>query len=98
MTDVIESKRGGFRPGAGRNLSLAPVGDATRTARSKAYLERLAKANGKRVVVDFDAPAVAALEELVARGYADTQSDVIRRAIQDASKRIQRQPRIIAPT
>lgn len=90
MTDVIESKRGGFRPGAGRKPSLAPVGDVTRTARAEAYLKRLTEAKGKRVVVDFNATVLTALEELVARGYADTQSAAIRRAIQDASKRIQR--------
>jgi len=68
-----------------------PVGDRTRTARSTAHLERLGAAEGKRVVVDLDKADREALEGLLAAGYADTQSGVIRKAIQDAAAR---QPKI----
>jgi len=63
-----------------------PKGDVTRTARAGAYLERLGEAKGKRVVVDLDSIEREALEGLLAAGYAETQSAVIRKAILEASK------------
>jgi hypothetical protein len=63
-----------------------PIGDVTRTARAGAYLERLGEAKGKRVIVDLNAGEREALEGLLAAGYAETQSAVIRKAILSASK------------
>lgn len=71
---------------ANKKIAPKPKSDLTRTARAGAYLERLDAAKGKRVVVDLDASEREALEGLLAAGYADTQSGVIRKAIQDASK------------
>lgn len=64
-----------------------PTTDHTRTRRAKAHLERLAKSEGKRVVVDLGELERTALEMLVERQYGRTQSDVIRRAIVEAAER-----------
>lgn len=64
-------------------------GDQTSTARAGAYLDRLTEANGKRVVVDLNADERELLEALLAVGYADTQSGVVRQAIREAAKRRQ---------
>ena len=69
-----------------------PVGDRTRTARAAAHLERLGDAEGKRVVVDLGKADREALEGLQAAGYAESQSGVIRRAIQDAAARQPKSP------
>ncbi len=64
-----------------------PVGDRTSTARAAAHLERLDEAKGKRVVVDLGKDAREALEGLLAGGYADTQSDVVRNALKEVAAR-----------
>ena len=64
-----------------------PDHDYTRTRRAKAHLERLADAQGKRVVVDLGELERTALDVLVERQYGRTQSDVIRRAIIEAAER-----------
>ena len=61
--------------------------DYTRTKRAKAHLERLSKAEGKRVVVDLREIEHTALEQLVERKYGANQSDAIRRAIVEAAER-----------
>lgn len=61
--------------------STKPVGDRTRTARAAAHLERLGEAKGKRVVVDLGKAEREALESLLETGYAETQSDVIRKSL-----------------
>lgn len=66
---------------------MSPVGDRTRTARAAAHLERLGVASGKRVVVDLGRAEREALDKLKAVGYAQTQSDVIRRALTEAATR-----------
>lgn len=68
----------------------APVGDTTRTERAKAHLERLEKADGKRLLVDLDAEGHAALNALLAGGYGTTNKAVVNRALIAASKRIKR--------
>lgn len=65
-----------------------PVGDTTRTERAKAHLERLEKANGKRLLVDLDAEGSAALSALLASGYGQTNKAVVNRALVVASKLI----------
>lgn len=65
----------------------ALVGDTTRTARAKLHLERLATANGRRVLVDLDAEATEALEALLSMGYGDTNKAVVSRALVSARKR-----------
>jgi len=68
-----------------------PVGDVTRTERSARHRERLLEAQGRRVVVDMPAPAVQALEALLASGYAGTQKDVVCKAVQEiAAKRFKK--------
>ena len=62
-------------------------GDTTRTARANAHLERLDEAKGKRIVVDFYADERQALDSLVATGYADTQSAVLRKAVIEIATR-----------
>lgn len=62
-----------------------PVGDRTRTARAAAHLERLEEAKGKRVVVDLGKAEREALEDLLEAGYAETQSDVIRKSLMQAA-------------
>lgn len=64
-----------------------PVGDVTSTARASTYLERLAGANGRRVVVDLAEPACEALEKLLANGFADTQKEAITKALLRAAKK-----------
>lgn len=61
--------------------------DDTRTERATAHLERLEAAKGKRLVVDLDAPAREALEELVGTAYGKTQAEVVRKALTQAAKR-----------
>lgn len=58
-----------------------PIVDLTRTARAKAHLERLEASKGKRLVVDLDSDGLAALESLLAVGYATTQRAVVVRAL-----------------
>lgn len=58
--------------------------DETRTKRATARLEA---AQGKRLVVDLDAPARQALEELVGTPYGKTQAEVVRKALTQAAKR-----------
>lgn len=67
-----------------------PVGDTTRTERAKAHLERLEKADGKRLLVDLDADGHAALNALLADGYGPTNKAVVNRALITASKRIKK--------
>ena len=69
------------------SMKPKPVGDRTRSARAAAHLDRLGAAEGKRVVVDLGKADREALEGLQAAGYAESQSGVIRRAIQDAATR-----------
>lgn len=64
------------------------VGDATRTERAKAHLERLAEANGKRLLVDLDAQGHEALNALLEHGYGATNKAVVIRALVAASKRV----------
>lgn len=68
----------------------APIGDATRTERAKAHLERLERADGKRLLVDLDAEGHAALNALIAGGYGQTNKAVVNRALIAASTRIKR--------
>ena len=63
----------------------APVGDVTRTARSAAFRGRLVAAQGRRVVVDMPAPAVKALEALLAKGYGTSQKEVVCNAVLEAA-------------
>ncbi len=58
--------------------------DVTRTARQEAHLERLEVAQGKRLVVDLDAGARQALENLLQAGYGTSQAAVVRRALVEA--------------
>lgn len=64
--------------------------DVTRTARQDEYLERLEAAKGKRIVVDLDAAGRTHLETLQADGYASTQSDVVRKALQEAHTKLKK--------
>ena len=66
------------------------VGDATRTVRAKAHLERLENANGKRLLVDLDAEGHAALKALLAAGYGETNKAVVNRALVAASRHIRK--------
>ena len=59
----------------------APVGDLTRTERSARHRERLAAANGRRVVVDMPEPAAQALDALLGIGYGSTQKEVVCNAL-----------------
>lgn len=63
------------------------VGDATRTARARTYLQRLEESGGKRVATDFNAEAHTALQRLLNIGYGETQKDVLTRAVVEASER-----------
>jgi hypothetical protein len=62
--------------------------DETSTARGVAHLDRLAAAKGKRLVVDLDEPAREALEALLAKGYGETQRQVICRMLIEVAKRV----------
>ena len=66
------------------------VGDATRTVRAKAHLERLENANGKRLLVDLDAEGHDALKALLAAGYGETNKAVVNRARVAASRHIRK--------
>ena len=68
----------------------APQGDTTRTKRAKAHLERLEKAEGKRLLVDLDVHGYAALLVLLEQGYGATNKAVVNRALMDASQRIKK--------
>ncbi len=59
----------------------APVGDLTRTERSARHRERLAAANGRRVVVDMPEPVTQALDSLLDSGYGSTQKEVVCNAL-----------------
>lgn len=61
--------------------------DVTRTARQEDYLERLADAKGKRLVVDLDANGRMALEALMSAGYGTTRRDVVIRALCEAARK-----------
>ena len=63
-----------------------PLGDTTRTARAGTYLNRLAQAEGQRLVVDLPESACNALEKLMNSGYGDTKRAVVIRALLAASK------------
>lgn len=60
--------------------------DVTKTARQEDYLERLAGAKGKRLVVDLDTEGRAALEALLAAHYGSSQKDVVIRALREAAR------------
>lgn len=53
------------------------------TNRQKNYLDRLAGGEGKRQVVDLDAEACVALEQLLSSGYGSTQKAVVNRALKE---------------
>lgn len=53
----------------------------TSTSRVQAHLKRLTASEGKRVLVDLNAPAATALASLCEAGYAENQSAVIRKAL-----------------
>lgn len=61
--------------------------DRTVSARAANHLIRLKKAQGKRVMVDFDAASLAALQSLIAKGYSKTQRGAVLRAVIEASNR-----------
>lgn len=62
--------------------------DSTRTDRAKAHLDRIMADQGKRVVVDFDGEHRSMLDALVKAGFADSQSEVLRRAVREAHKKM----------
>lgn len=70
------------------STSSIPSGDRTSTARARVHLERLKKANGKRLIVDLDSETNEALSELLAAEYGGTNREVVARAIIEAAKRI----------
>lgn len=65
-----------------------PTGDVTRTARAMKHLERLEAAQGKRLLVDLDAPSKLALQALLSAGYGATQKEVVQKALQAQAKKV----------
>lgn len=68
--------------------TVKPSGDVTRTVRAKKHLERLEAAQGKRLLVDLDAPSNLALQALLAAGYGVTQKEVVQKALQAQAKKV----------
>ncbi|MBC3871510.1 hypothetical protein [Undibacterium oligocarboniphilum] len=64
--------------------------DRTSTKRQSAHLERLQEANGKRLPVDLDGERLAKLDALVSAGYGDSKAAVIRKAIDEAYKKMRK--------
>lgn len=75
---------------ATKNKSTKPTGDTTRTDRANAYLERLAKAKGKRLLVDLDEKGAKALSALLKSGYGETQKEVVINSLLAAHKESKR--------
>ena len=62
--------------------------DTSRTKRQGEYLDRLAEAKGKRLVVDLDVTGKTYLETLLTAGYGTNQAEVVRKALRDAAVKI----------
>ncbi len=62
--------------------------DKTSSKRQSAHLERLLESKGKRLPVDLSGEHIDKLDALIAAGYGSTSAAVIRRAIEDAHKKI----------
>lgn len=62
----------------------------TSTERQDAHLKRLQNAEGKRKVIDLDADRVAKLAELKTAGYGESDSEVVRRALDEAYARLKK--------
>ena len=62
--------------------------DKTSSRRASAHLDRLAENRGKRLPVDLSAEHIAKIDALVSYGYGPTAAGVIRKAIEDAHKKV----------
>lgn len=62
--------------------------DKTSSRRATAHLGRLAESKGKRLPVDLSAEHVEKLDDLVLFGYGPTAAGVIRKAIEEAHKKV----------
>ena len=62
--------------------------DKTSSRRATVHLERLAERKGKRLPVDLSAEHIEKLDELILSGYGPTAAGVIRKAIEDAHKKV----------
>ncbi|MDA8093299.1 MAG: hypothetical protein M0T84_05190 [Betaproteobacteria bacterium] len=71
-------------------IPKAPKRPKAPTKRQKAYLGKLVEQKGKRVVVDLDAESHACLKALIDTGFAETQSGVIRKALQESAIRLRK--------
>lgn len=60
------------------------------TKRQKDYLNKLTDQKGKRVVVDLDSESHACLNALLENGFAENQSSVIRRSLQESAIRLRK--------
>lgn len=60
------------------------------TKRQVAYLDKLVDQKGKRVVVDLDAESNACLSALLESGFAENQSGVIRKSLQESAIRLRK--------
>ena len=62
--------------------------DKTSTKRQSAHLERLQENKGKRLPVDLDGDRLGKLDDLVGVRYGESKAAVIRRAIDEAHKKV----------
>lgn len=62
----------------------------TSSERQDAHLKRLQVSEGKRKVIDLDSERVVKLAELKLAGYGASDSDVVRRALDEAHARLKK--------
>lgn len=58
--------------------------DYTTSERQSRFRENVRKNKGKRITVSLNAEQSGSLDALVKKGYSDTESNVVRKAIKEA--------------